>query len=43
MPIDPSQLYRLMRAQPEQLEAPPDHICGSVDFPPDIRRMLGLH
>jgi 2-haloacid dehalogenase len=42
LPVDPSQLYRLMRAQPEQLEAPPDHICGSVDFPPDIRRTLGL-
>jgi hypothetical protein len=31
-----------MRAQPEQLQAPPDHICGSVDFPPEIRRTLSI-
>jgi 2-haloacid dehalogenase len=41
-PVDPSQLYRLLRAQPELLDAPPDYTCSSVDFPPHIRRALGL-
>jgi 2-haloacid dehalogenase len=35
-PVDPSQLYRLLRSQPEQLDAIPDYTCSSLD------RLAGL-
>jgi 2-haloacid dehalogenase len=41
-PPDPSQLYRLLRTRPEQLDAPPDHACASIAFPPALRRALGM-
>lgn len=41
-PVDPSQLYRLLRSQPEQLDAIPDHTCTSLRFTPGVRRALGL-
>ena len=40
-PADPSQLYRLLRGQPERLDAAPDHICSSVAFSVDLLRALG--
>jgi 2-haloacid dehalogenase len=41
-PVDPSQLYRLMRSQPEQLDAIPDYTCASLEFGPRVRRALGV-
>jgi 2-haloacid dehalogenase len=41
-PADPSQLYRLLRTRPEQLDAPPDHVCDSIAFPTALRRALGM-
>jgi 2-haloacid dehalogenase len=41
-PADPSQLYRLLRTRPEQLDAAPDHVCASLDLPSELRRALGL-
>jgi 2-haloacid dehalogenase len=41
-PADPSQLYALLRARPEQLDAPPDHSCASIAFPPALRTALGM-
>ena len=41
-PADTSQLYRLMRTLPEQLDALPDHSCASIDFDPALRHTLGL-
>jgi 2-haloacid dehalogenase len=41
-PADTSQLYRLMRTLPEQLDALPDHTCASIDFDPALRQALGL-
>jgi 2-haloacid dehalogenase len=41
-PVDASQMYRLLRTQPEQLDAPPDYTCASVDFDPRVRSALGL-
>jgi 2-haloacid dehalogenase len=38
----PGELYRLMRAEPEWLDAPPDHVTPSVDVPPALRQALGL-
>ena len=43
-PVDPSQLYRLMRTQPEQLDASPDYTCASLEYliDPRVRRALGV-
>jgi 2-haloacid dehalogenase len=41
-PVNPSQLYRLMRSQPEQLDAIPDYTCASLEFNPRVRRALGV-
>jgi 2-haloacid dehalogenase len=41
-PADTSQLYRLMRTLPEQLDALPDHVVPSIDFDAKLRRALGL-
>jgi 2-haloacid dehalogenase len=41
-PVDPSQLYRLMRSQPEQLDAIPDYTCDSLNFSPRVLRTLGM-
>jgi len=41
-PVDASQLYRLMRSQPEQLDATPDYTCASLKFSPRVRRALGM-
>jgi 2-haloacid dehalogenase len=39
--VDASHLYRLLRGQPERLDAPPDFTCASVDFPPALLAALG--
>jgi 2-haloacid dehalogenase len=41
-PVNPSQLYRLIRSQPEQLDAIPDYTCASLEFNPYVRRALGI-
>jgi 2-haloacid dehalogenase len=38
--VDASHLYRLLRGQPERLDAPPDFTCASVDFPPALLAAL---
>jgi 2-haloacid dehalogenase len=41
-PVDPSQLYRLLRSQPEQLDAIPDYTCSSLIFTSRMRGSFGL-
>lgn len=41
-PVDPSQLYRLLRSQPEQLDVVPNYTSPSLEFTPRLRRALGL-
>ena len=40
-PVDPSQLYRLLRSQPEQLDAIPDYTCASREFISHLRHARG--
>jgi 2-haloacid dehalogenase len=40
-PVDPSELYRLLRSQPEQLDAIPDYTCSSLDRLAGLVRTIG--
>jgi 2-haloacid dehalogenase len=38
-PVEPSQLYRLLRTQPERLGEIPDRTCASLGFLPEAYRI----
>jgi 2-haloacid dehalogenase len=40
-PVDTSQLYRLLRTQPEQLGEVPDRTCASLAYIPEVYRIGG--
>jgi len=41
-PVDTSQLYRLLRTQPEQLGEVPDRTCASLAYIPEVYRIGGF-